>query len=634
MRVFPTWSQLPRSEKITVTLSLLIVIGIIGCFSYWANPARVTDLIKFVGLSSLGLAIGVTGHAVYKVVFAGGPESRAVEFGPWLLRHRAVVSVWIACTILTLCMFPMGNRILMDEIIVLATSKAIHEEREPVTPTMLQSYHGVLKLTAGYIDKRPYLYAAFVGLFHDLLGYSPKNAFYANMVLAALTLALVGVIGLRLGASTEAGAIAMLALTSVPLFAEHATGGGIDIINLFCILSVLTLGLVHLERPTVVSARSLLGAAVLLAYARYESIMFMAIPVTIMAVIWIREKRLFVDGYSLLLWPAILPLCGIHFLTFLRADQSFQLSELGLKDAFSLSYIPGNLSHALGFFFDAEHLLGNSAVVFVVGLVAVLLVIVAAAVRWKSIRITNTGFCFAVFALISLAGFTLLMAYSWGKLDQMVASRLSLPLYLLFVLSIAAIGREFKNRRAYGLILGVVFGASIYWSCFPVAAKRYAYKAYSIARVLEIMEEFNSRQPDRRFAVINGVTNYWLTREVYVIPPASLATNPSFLANMIESKEFRRIYLMQTLTKDEKTGLWSVKSNDSFDAPIDADVISEDLISSDTKFRISRIEFSSAAKLNESAKFADIAKPEQSGDIEIGADLTIIRATVTSSGPQ
>jgi hypothetical protein len=614
MKLFPTFSRVPRVELLTLAVSVGIAAGIVIFFSFYADAVRVVQLVKVGGLGPLVIVIAVTLHSIYRMLKWRLDETPAfVQFTRWCWAHRGITVVWLLCSVLAMAIFPQGNRILMDEIIVLATSKAIHAEKEPVTPSTIESHAGIQKLSAAYIDKRPYLFATVVAAFHDLLGYSPANAFRANMLLGALTLALVGALGTKFGGSTYAGGVAMLALTTVPLFCEHVTGGGIDVINLCSIASVLLLGILHLEHPSVWSARALLGASVLLAYARYESMLFLALPLVVLVVVLHREHRFYLDGVTLLLWPAIVPLCGIHFLTFSKLADSFQLAEQGTSEAFSLAYIPQNITHGLVFFLNTEHLLTNSSVVFVIGFVAVLLLVVSALRRLRKLEITASDVGYWSFAAITLGGFTLLMAYSWGALDQPVASRLSLPLYLLFALSIAAAAKQISNHRGYGLVVGFLCMGSIYWVSFPLAAKRYGLQMYPTAQVLALMDEFNSQQPDRHFAVLNTITNFWLTRDVFDVAPAALDGNPKFLLNMLESGSFRRVYLIQSLKRDDASGIFQMNKRDVLTLPVETELISEDYVADSIKLRISLLKPSSTVRLRELAEKADLAAKAQPG---------------------
>jgi hypothetical protein len=490
----------------------------------------------------------------------------------------------------------------MDEIVVLSTSKAIHEEREPITPTYVQYVSGVLKLSGGYIDKRPFLYAAYVALFHDAFGFSPQNAFYANMLLGAITLYLVWVLGSLLGRSHLAGNVSMVAFSSVPLFAQNVTGGGIDVINITCILVLLLCCVTFLRSPTIPGCRLLIGAAVLLAYARYESLIYLAIPFICLCVVYRLRGRFYIDVTTSLYAVGAVPLLGIHFLTFSNPAAWFQFADKGVTKGFSTDFISHNVGHALNFFLNTEHTLCNSPLVFVVGLLAFLLAVVSMARRrrWGDFSAIEIGFW--SLALISVSSMGLLMCYSWGELDQPVGSRLSLPFYLFLALSIAFACREYVGSKLFMRGLTGLFLVGIYWSVPPLGAKNYAEKLYASATEIALMESFNANQPDRRFAVISGYTNYWLTRDVYCVNAQSLASNPDFLKKMKESGEFRRIYVVQFLEKDAVKKDFKVKKGEELPAGFELEIINEDA-ALDRKVRISEVlGFTSMDEMPPSAK--------------------------------
>jgi hypothetical protein len=598
MRSFQTWNTLPRAERAILAASIVFIGATAAFFSFWGSNESIIWVIKQFGLGTLLGCIGVT---IFSLVALCRERARnptgADRWRDWFVQHRVFLGVWMACVCLAISVFPKGNRILMDEIIVLATSKAIHEEREPVTPSSFQFYNGITKLTNAYVDKRPYFYATAVSFAHDVLGYSPKNAFYTNMLFGGATLLLVGLVGRRLGGSEAAGTVAMISLTAVPLFCEHVTGGGIDIANLFCIILLLLTAMLYWERPSPHAGRALLGVGVLLAYSRYESILYFAIPVALLVGTLRREGRFFIDWPVLVYLPAIVPLLGIHYLTFSHSAQSFQLGEQGYTEAFSLKYVPENVAHALNFFLNTEHLLSNSPLVFLAGVICVMLLIVSGLNPRQPRPNFGPGMAFWIYGFVSLVCLALLMAYSWGKLDEVIASRLSLPLYLLFVLSIAAVARHVTRPQLYFRLAALLFAISLYWSSFPVAAKQYATKVYTGVQRQRILEEFNEQQPDRHFAVLNNVTNYWLTRDVYAVSPVALNGNPLFLANMLSSGEFRRIYLIQTDAWDEKQKKYLTSNGDVISFPLETEPVSQDLVTGDLRVRIALVKPSNAERL-------------------------------------
>ncbi len=580
MSFAPTWSRLPRSEQCSLAGLVLVAVCTLSFLSYFATRELVVATILKSGVGLLLLAIALTGRAAYLVV-RDWRRSQPRLGVSWLGSRGLLLATWLACSLVAVGAFPKGNRTLMDEVGVLNTARAIQEEKEPGTPMAIQAYSGVHKLTAGFIDKRPFLFATLVSFLHDIRGYSLENPFYCNMALAAVVLALAGMMGARLGRSAIAGVVAMVALTAIPLFCQHASGGGIDMLNLAMLLALVVLAVRHLDAPTTSTARALVGAGVLLAYSRYESLLHCGICVGALLIVAVRQRRLFLDWSTPVLAACLFPLAGIHFLNFTStSDVVFQLEEKGLRDAFSLAYVVPNLGHALSFFFDTGHFLANSPVVFVMGGVAFVAVIVTQAKHWCRIRDDSGALMFWIMAASVLIAFFLLMAYSWGELDQVVGSRLSLPLYLVFALSLAYVCREFSRWPKVPVAMVGVLAVGGYWSVSPVAAKNYEHKQYALGRALELYDEFVARQPDPYYAVLNSATLFWVSRDVYAIGPSSLKGNPEYLLNLLKSKEYRRVYLIQLFKRETSSQSLRCEANDEVGFPLDLTLVSEDMATS------------------------------------------------------
>ncbi len=620
-RFLPSWTQLPKIERLALAIATLSIFAVVLVFSFWMETGDVFPVIKFSGLGCLLGVLALTGFSLVHQAQARGWKNRAPG---WLRRYRYHVLLWIVCSLLLVSLFPKGYRTLMDEIVVLSTSKTIHEEKEALTPMALEFNQGIKKLDAAHVDKRPFLFATLVALLHDVRGYAPENSFYANMLLGVGSLGLAWYLGKKWGGSNAAGAVALLALTSLPIFCQHATGGGIDVINVFMILCLMVACLNYLEGPSNTSCRLLLGTTLLLGYSRYESVVYWIIPALSLAYVYARQKRFFLDPLAAVLPLLAIPLFTLHFLTFSQAQNSFQLQDRSLATAFSLSYVGNNLVHSLNFFLDTQHTMTNSPALFVVGAVACLLLLITVLRQPAAIVRTPTEYSFALFALGSLLAFLLLESYCWGDLDNLIASRLSLPFYLLLILGLARSLHYTQQWRKIAWGLCLLFVGSIYWTSFPIAGKSYNQKLYLVAQKLEHWQAFIRQQPNDRFAVIHSAANFWLTEDVYCLHPLWIASNPRFLKNMLTSGHFQRIYIIDDLTKDEKTGLWSNDEKALKPLPLDLDLVDEIAIGASNKVKIQRILPSSADRLEKAfpAKDAPTAPPTAKDSATVAATTT------------
>lgn len=594
----PAWNRLSWIERLSLLGLLLVAGGTVAFFSFFATVPLLILAIRTFGVAALLVVIGFCCWGAYGVLAQWRQRQSTMMNWRTLRQYSVPVGTWLICSLVAISAYPMANRIQMDEVVVLGTSKAIHEEREPVVPTLLRMVNGIGKLDNGYVDKRPFLFATMVAFCHDLRGYSPKNPFFCNMVFGGLALGLAGLLGARLGRSQLAGALAMIALTAVPLFCEHVTGGGIDILNLTMILAVAYLAMWHVESPTVASARALVGAGILLAYARYESLLYLALPCFALIVVFRRHKQLFIDWTTPVMALCLFPLAAIHFLTFSRSDQFFQLADKGVDNAFSFSYIFPNLGHAVFFFLDIEHFLPNSPAVFLLGTVAIVAMGVAGARRRREIAACAVESVFWVLAALVGTAFLLLMAYSWGELDQFVASRLSLPLYLLLALSLSYCCRELTLYPRLTVLLAIAVAISGYWSVFPLAGKQYGRRLYATGQVLERFDEFAQQQPDRHFMVLNGSTNFWLTRDIYAVPPQAFKSNPAYLRELLTSGLYRRIYHIQVFERESPEAEFTVAKFDNAGTPMDTTLVFDDLVTDIRRVRVSLVNLGTVALLD------------------------------------
>jgi hypothetical protein len=318
------------------------------------------------------------------------------------------------------------------------------------------------------------------------------------------------------------------------------------------------------------------------------------------------------------------PLLGLHYLTFSQAASSFQLSDRHLDAGFSFSYFGGNLVHTLNFFLDTQHMLTNSPALFVIGVFCFLLLVVASVRRMRRMEASPIDLSFWLFVVASLAGFVLLECYCWGDLDNIVANRLSLPIYLFFVVATARFLTGLRHRKMVVLVLCGIYGVSIYWSAFPLAAKNYGYRFYTPVQKLAIYQGLARNQPDRRFAVIHTTANFWLTEDVYCLQPQWLQSNPHFLEKMLSSGEFRRIYWIEDLKLNPKSGEWHDEVVWKKPLPLDLELVSEDLMDEVSKIRISLIKKSSVERLEKFDRGVNTEVTEMKKDTPITPPVAVL----------
>ena len=392
-------------------------------------------IVIHLGYPVIFIAFGCFVYSLYRVFlkYFVRPEFTRASILPGL--------VIAGCSIFLLMHEPFGFKIVMDEPVLLSTSRMMHYRKEVLTPYEANSYSGSFHVTKGYLDKRPYFQPFLISLLHTLTGYRPENAFVLNILLTPLLLTLAYFFGKKL-TGRRGGIITVLLLTSIPLLAQNATGGHFEVLNLVMILGVMLLACLYLERPRPESLAALCFTGILLTQTRYESTLF-ALPVALVVLLgWMKKKEIILP-WPVVFSPLLLVLYPMHFRVTLSRDDSFQVGDKGHETPFHLDYFWDNLEAAGIFFFNFGQVLSNSLLVSITGLVALGFFLGYFVIHFYQIRQKDTSeLVLALFLGTVLLCFALVMYYHWGQLSDPVASRFSLPIMLIFALvTVVALAR-------------------------------------------------------------------------------------------------------------------------------------------------------------------------------------------------
>lgn len=169
---------------------------------------------------------------------------------------------------------PHEFKIVMDEVVLQATTSGLHFEREAKAVVRAYDLASNFMALNFYVDKRPLAFSFLLATAHDLTGFRIANVFWLNgLATLGLLLAVYGV-GCRLQ-GRAAGWCAVLLIVTLPLLIQNAVSGGFEVLKLMMIALTVWLGQCFLVRPAdddrlVVFALS----GVLLAQVQYESVLF------------------------------------------------------------------------------------------------------------------------------------------------------------------------------------------------------------------------------------------------------------------------------------------------------------------------------------------------------------------------
>lgn len=494
-----------------------------------------------------------------------------------------------ACGGLLLVHEAYGFKILMDEVMLLGTSMAMHFEKIALVPMRGHDILGSFQIMGGELDKRPLFQPFLVSVLHDLTGYRPENVFALNTVLTFVLLTLAYVTGCRIN-GRGAGVVAVLLLTSLPLLAQNATGGGFEILNLVMILATLLLGMRYAEKRDGNSLEALWLAAVLLALTRYESVIFLLPVVLLVGWIWWRMRQPVLTWVVALGPLFLLPYAWHHRVFNVHASAWELASQPGYDRPFALRYLPDNIGHDLNFFFNASGQHSNSLVLSIVGFVALPFFALWAFKILRALRETPPArAALAIFALGFAAHTLLLLCYFWGKFDDPVIRRLSLPLNLLLVLATVTVAGEMNLRGRVWQVLTVLVGVGIFGHSLPAMARHDYTLDYYVGREMEWRREFIAAHPERDYLFIDNNSIIWITHLVSGTPVKQALDQKGNIIFNMRNRIFSAVYVFQRLTVEPDTGRLVVPVEDQLGPDYQLETVWERRFTPLTVSRISRV---------------------------------------------
>ncbi len=484
---------------------------------------------------------------------------------------------------------PPGFKILMDEIHLLGTSMAMHWERAVFVPQRANDLQGIFELMMGMVDKRPTFFPFLLCSLHDLTGYRPENAFVLNGVLTFVLLGLSYLAGRAL-AGWRGGLVAVVAWTALPLLGQNASGGGFEILNVVMILVTALLAGWYYRQRDDWSLVALVFSGVLLAQTRYESPLFLAGVAAMALLVWSEQKAVQLPWLAAISPVFLLPVPLLARVFEARPGSWELASKPGYTDVFSPANIPANLSHALVFWFDSGVEQPNAPIVSALGLLAV---VASAAILPRILRgwsqqvaAVKAGLVFGGAVLLH---FAVMMCYFWGKFDDPIIHRLSLPEHLVFALApafalvLAPRREQWLNAALVVVVVALVAGG------LPGMAKQSATRLYYPALDTAWRREFIRDWPEKDFLFIDQDSTIWITHQVSATPVLQARNHPENIAFNLRNRMFSGIYVFQRFDIDEKSGALTIKPDDDLGPAYELEPIAERSFRLDQLSRISRV---------------------------------------------
>lgn len=563
---------------------LLLASALAVVLSFFAIPDR--PAIVFVSRAGFWLvlvAFALFGHALWQT-FAFGSRRFRWETVDW----TTLAVVGIGGTIL-LVHETFGFKIVMDEIMLLGTSMSMHLDKTVLTPVRGNDIQGTFAILDGMMDKRPLFFSFLVSLLHDFTGYRPANAFVLNGTLCFVFLALINATG-RLIAGRLAGWLGVALFAGLPLLAQNATGGGFELLNLVMILATLLLGARFVQERDPPALAAFCFSALLMAQVRYESVVFLVPVAGLILWVWCREQR------TMLSWPVIVaPLLMVHYplqhrIFDLRVSAWELGSKPGYEKVFSPAYIAENLQHALNFFFAKPADQPNSLVLSVLGCLAIPFFLLLLVKRLRSLaRETPINVATAFFAVGFALQFALMMCYFWGKFDDVVIRRLSLPTHLALVIAVLAVLPQFAKPAVLRTLVGLAVLGLVASGVPSMAAHAYS-QEYLPGRETAWRRAFVADQTRHDYLMIDNDSILWIAHMVSSTPvyQAKGPRRPDLVFHM-RNRTFSDVYVFQRYNIDPDTGKMTLREGDDLGPDFILEPVREERLQTLTLTRISRV---------------------------------------------
>lgn len=536
--------QLMSSLQVVRTRVLLAILFSVATFLLYAllDSHRSLQIIRFTGYHFVIIVLSAILWYIWKGrsnLFTLFPGGRSV----WLcLLPCIAIPLW-----LTFLYVPAGFKIAMDDYILASTAENLHEHREVLTTTRVKTKGKHFERSDGYIDKRLWAYPVLVSLAHDIAGFDLKNSVRVNILLYTFFLLGLYIFANRLY-GIGAAIVSVLLAATLPLLSINGLGGGMEMLNVLLLLGLVILAGEYLHNPS----RSLEGAlcmvAVLLAYVRYEALLFV-VPVLIVIVLgWLRSGKVFLSTGSILSSFLLLPLL-LQLKQYMGNEAGWELAG-GAEQAFALSHVTENVPHALFFLFSTDGSLANSPILSLLGAVSLVALPLVIRREWAGkIRENPNLQAVLIFSLFILLHLLVVLGFHASKFDSPFVSRYSLPLHLLLIFAtIIFMSYCLRwSRKLWYWAAGALFVSLIGFTIPSLAKSEYLERNFAI-KEQQWLEQQSETVLSTGSLVLDTYTIPWTLRERVALPPSLAEPNLEMIFTKMEFGIYSAIYYVERLS--------------------------------------------------------------------------------------
>jgi hypothetical protein len=507
-----------------------------------------------------------------------------------LWQQRKVHLAGLLCILLAGVYFqahePREFKVLFDEFVISGVARNMHFDRQPNYPARAHYFTGRLVVMETGVDKRPLFFPLIISLVHDLTGYRPENVFYVNACLAVVLLMLVYAFGFKMGGA-RLGCLGALILAGLPLIAQNATGGGLELMNLVMILALYFAGCFYYRSPGTQGLNLFILTAVLLAQVRYESMLYVLVVPAVVICKWRHEKRI------TLTWMAAIAPCLL--LTPLLENKVFVSNagffQTGPGQAFlSVHYLLDNAEVAMFYLFYPSYDSTNSLLLSVLGLFGVAFFVFLAVTKirqWVSQRKEDIVLLFIF--VVTCIDTTVALCVFWGHWDDPMVGRFSLPLQLLMVILTLRITVEFLQSRPLPRWTMVLAGMWVVLFAAPSSTRHYQTNNIITASEYRWLFKYLAHKDPTSTLTIAGSCLGPILHNMPAISISSAKLSRWQVKTCLDEGIYREIIVIQRFIMDYKSGKYVESGPEPLGPGFKLETIAEQRFRPDMISRISRV---------------------------------------------
>lgn len=468
--------------------------------------------------------------------------------------QRAWADAWpglllaVVATIVVFWISPPQMRVQFDETSIVGVSQNLHHQGLAVLTTGAVPSQGAIVPMENMVDKRPTLFAYLVSWVHAISGYRVANAFFVNGLLLVLGLFALYA-GVRSRMSVHAALSAPLLVLAVPLTTVVATSAGFELLATVLLLCASLAALAFAAKPSHGRLAAFVGTAMLLAHARYESVLAVGLLALFVAVAAWRRYR---PGRGMWLLLSVCPALVTPLFFLLEHAQNPNFTpEAGGQDLASFAHFAAHVGPFL------SHWFGSGVGSALPGWLAVV-----ALVLWLWRIAKKRGSRVDVLAAVPIALTLVVLAWFYGDVREQTALRLFLPLAWVSLLPLLAVPllREGHSRRA-GVTM-VVACTAICALRLPFVADGTAFPRLPIASLTTELDRLVERLPgDRKSTLwVGAPAQHLIVKGHAALSARSFARMGQNITQLQRQGDVDRIYLLATpLDSDMAPALGSVQ---------------------------------------------------------------------------